>query len=226
MTRFNAGIAGRLRYRYRSFDRDRKKPTLNIIMQDFFSQYFPGITEMPNIHPLLVHFPIALLTGFVVTELLSLTSGNKDLRVAGKWMLYFGSVGALGAAIAGLLGAEEVFHEGVVHAEMSKHRDYGLNVVALSLFLCTWRLIEGRDFIGVSRVIQNILGLLIVSNLILGADIGGLMVYKYGVAVQAVPREEMAEMAAHEHGGGVGMEVMEWFHGLFEGEQVIREHSH
>ncbi len=181
---------------------------------------------MANIHPLLVHFPIALLTGFVVTEILSLISGNKDLRIAGKWMLYFGTFGALGAAIAGLLGAEDVFHEGEVHGEMSKHRDYGLNVVALSVFLCTWRLIEGRDFVGLSRIIQNALGLLIVSNLILGADIGGLMVYKYGVAVRAVPREEMSEMGPHEHRGGIGFEVIEWFHGLFEDAQVIRKHSH
>jgi uncharacterized membrane protein len=195
-------------------------------MKEFFLQYFPGIGEMANVHPVLVHFPIALLTGFMVAELLSIVTKNSDLRTAGKWMLYFGTIGALGSAVVGLLGAESVFHEGEVHGQMSKHRDYGLNVVALSLFLCTWRLIEGRDLVGLSRVIQNALGLLIVANLMLGADIGGSMVYKYGVAVQAVPREEMAEMESHEHGGGVGEEILEWVHGLFEEEQVIRKHTH
>ena len=195
-------------------------------MKELFLQYFPGIGEMANIHPVLVHFPIALLTGFVVAELLGVITGNKELRAAGKWMLYFGTVGAFGAAVVGLLGAEGVFHEGEVHSQMSKHRDYGLNVVALSLFLSLWRLIEGRDLVGISRIIQNSVGVLIVINLMLGADIGGVMVYKYGVAVDAVPREDLSELASHEHGGGIDTEIMEWLHGLFEEEQVIRKHSH
>jgi uncharacterized membrane protein len=195
-------------------------------MKELFFQVFPGIGAMANIHPVLVHFPIALLTGFIVAELLSVLSGNKDLRIAGKWMLYFGTLGALAAASVGLLGAEGVFHEGEVHDQMSRHRDYGLNVVALSLFLCAWRLIAGQDLLGLSRAIQNAIGILILVNLMLGADLGGIMVYKYGVAVQAVPREEMAEMGSHEHDGGVGSEIMEWAHGLLEEEQVIRKHSH
>lgn len=195
-------------------------------MKELFLQYFPGIGEMANIHPVLVHFPIALLTGFIVAEILSVITGKKDLRTAGKWMLYFGTVGALGAAVVGLLGAEGVFHEGEVHSQMSKHRDHGLNVVALSLFLSLWRLIEGRDLVGISRVIQNSVGVLVVINLMLGSDIGGVMVYKYGVAVDAVPREDVAEVALHEHGGGIDTEIMEWLHGLFEEEQVIRKHSH
>ncbi|MGH8553744.1 MAG: DUF2231 domain-containing protein [Methylococcales bacterium] len=195
-------------------------------MKELFLQYFPGIGHMANIHPLLVHFPIALLSGFSLAELLSLISGSQDLRVAGKWMLYFGAAGALASAIVGLLGAEGVFHEGEVHAQMSKHRDYGLNVVALSGFLCLWRLIEGRDLIGPSRFIQNSLAILMFVNLLFGADLGGKLVYHHGVAVQAVPRDEMSEMGSHEHGEGIGSEVMEWLLGLIEEEHVIREHSH
>lgn len=195
-------------------------------MKDFFLQYFPGIEAMSNIHPLLVHFPIALLTGFVLMETLSLISGKNELRVAAKWMLYLGTLGAVAAAFFGLRGAEGVFHEGEVHAQMSQHRDYGLNVVAMSLFLSTWRLFEGSDLIGLSRIIQNLIGLLILGNLMLGADIGGVMVYRYGVAVQAVARDEQPDMPTHEHGGGIGREVLEWFHGLFEDEMEIRQHSH
>ena len=195
-------------------------------MKDFFLQYFPGIGELANIHPVLIHFPIALLGGFFVSEMISLITGSKELRIAGKWMLYFGTLGALAAVTAGLLGAEGVFHEGEVHSQMSRHRNYGLNVAALSLILCVWRLLDGRDSVGLSRVIQNVLGLLMVFNLMMGADLGGSMVYKYGVAVQAVPREDMSGMPTHEHGGGIGAEIGEWFHGLFEEEMVIRKHSH
>lgn len=195
-------------------------------MKELFLQYFPGFSELANIHPVLVHFPIAMLTGFMLAELLSVLTGKQDLRDAGKWMLYFGTLGALAAAIIGLLGAEGVFHEGEVHDQMSKHRDYGLNVLALSLFLSLWRLIEGRDLVGVSRIIQNMVGLVIVINLMLGSDIGGVMVYKYGVAVNAVPREDLSDVSTHEHGGGIESEIMDWLHGLFEEEHEIRKHSH
>ncbi|MGR9105394.1 MAG: DUF2231 domain-containing protein [Gammaproteobacteria bacterium] len=194
-------------------------------MNELFLQYFPGIGEMANIHPVLVHFPIALLSGFLFAELLSLVGRNQDLRVAAKWMLYFGTLGAVASAIMGLLGAEHVFHEGEVHAQMSRHRDYGLNVVALSLFLCIWRVFEGRDLVGLSRIIQNGVGVLMIVNLMFGADLGGSMVYHYGVAVQAVSREDVDEEEAHEH-GGIGGEIMEWVHGFFEEEHEIRTHSH
>ncbi|MGH8474640.1 MAG: DUF2231 domain-containing protein [Methylococcales bacterium] len=194
-------------------------------MKELFFEYFPGIGHMANIHPLLVHFPIALLTGFILAELLSLVSGNEDLQIAGRWMLYFGTLGALAAAIVGLQSAESVFHEGEVHAEMTKHRDYGLNVVALSMVLCLWRLLEGRDLFGWSRVIQSAISILMFVNLLFGADIGGNMVYHHGVAVEAVVREESPE-ESHEHGESIGSEIMEWLNGLIHEAQAIREHTH
>ena len=195
-------------------------------MNEMLSKYFPGVGELANLHPLLVHFPIALFTGFVLLEMLSLISGSKELRIAGKWMLYLGTVGAFASVVVGLQGAEGVFHEGEVHKAMSDHRDYGLNVLTLGLLLSTWRLIHNRDFTGFARLVQNILGVLILVNLALGADIGAMMVYKYGVAVDAVPREEKLSQG-HEHGGGISEEVAEWIEGFTGSKHVeIRKHSH
>mgnify|MGYP001433306173 CR=1 FL=1 len=56
------------------------------------------MADIANIHPIIVHFPIALLSGFLIAEILGLLSGSKDLRTAAKWMLYFGTLGALVAA--------------------------------------------------------------------------------------------------------------------------------
>ena len=195
-------------------------------MKELFFQYFPGMADIANIHPIIVHFPIALLSGFLVAEILGLLSGSKDLRTAAKWMLYFGTLGALVAASVGLLSAEGVYHEGEVHFYMLKHRDYGLNVAALSVVLTTWRLVEGRDFVGISRLIQNLVGILIVVNLMLGSDIGGAMVYRYGVAVDAVARERNEEIVSHAHSDDVNDEIMDWWYGILEGGHDIRMHIH
>lgn len=195
-------------------------------MNEILVEYFPGIGELANLHPLLVHFPIALFTGFLFAELLSLMSGSKELRIAGKWMLYLGTLGAFAAVIVGLQGAEGVYHEGEIHQTMSDHRDYGLNVLTLGLLLSTWRLIHNRDFTGFARIVQNTIGVLILVNLALGADLGAMMVYKYGVAVEAVPREQKSSHG-HEHGRGIMEEVAEWIDGLTGSKHIqIREHSH
>ncbi len=196
-------------------------------MKEFFMQYFPALGEMANVHPVLVHFPIALLTMYLIVEICSVFSKGEELRITAKWMLYLGTVGALVSAVVGLLGAEHVFHEGDVHGLMQKHRDYGLNVLALSLLLSTWKIFSIEESTGVARLIQIFIGIVIVVNLSLGADRGALMVYKYGVAVDAVPREELPAVAGHSHGnGGIGAEIGEWFHGLTAEEHKIRAHSH
>lgn len=49
---------------------------------ELFYCIFPGIAEMPNIHPLLVHFPIALINAFLLTEILGLLTGKEEPRTA------------------------------------------------------------------------------------------------------------------------------------------------
>lgn len=197
-------------------------------MKDYLIQTFPAVSEMPNVHPLLVHFPIALLTAYLITEVLSVFFKSDDLKVAAKWMLYLGTLGAVAAAAVGLLGAEGVYHEGEVHGIMQSHRDYGLNVCALALILSGWKLFSTEEAHGFARFLQILIGVVIVANLALGSDQGALMVYKYGVAVDAVEREDTG-VPGHSHshgGGGIGSEINEWIHGLIEREHKIRPHSH
>jgi len=202
---------------------------LSFFMKEIFQQYFPGFWEIANLHPVAVHFPVALLTGFVLAELLSLVTGSKELRIARKWMLYFGTIGALVSVSLGLLGAEHVYHEGDIHGMMSKHRDYGLNVLALAIILTTWQLLSGGNSSGFTRIIQNFIGILLLVNLSLGSDLGALMVYQKGVAVKAVIRDPVVA-SSHHHNSGIRGELTEWIQGYIgrrhKHVHKIREHSH
>ena len=113
---------------------------------DIFFRIFQGISEMPNIHPLIVHFPIALLDSFLLMELLSFFTGRESFRFAADWMLYLGTAGALGAVLAGLWAATTVEHSEEAHAVLLTHRDLGLTVLALSLFLSAWRIYSRGRF--------------------------------------------------------------------------------
>jgi len=92
-------------------------------MTELISKVLPGIGEMVNIHPMLVHFPIALLNAFVIMELLAYLLKKEELRIAATWMLYLGTVGALGAVGAGFAAAGSVPHDSEIHAIMIRHRN-------------------------------------------------------------------------------------------------------
>jgi uncharacterized membrane protein len=182
-------------------------------MTDFISQLLPGVGEMANIHPLLVHFPIAFLNGFVVMELLAFLLKKEKLRIAASWMLYLGTLGALAAVAAGLWAAETLPHLEDVHPIMVRHRNFGLTVLSFAIVLSVWRIIARSQFSKIGQFLQLLFGLIMVVTMAFGADLGGLMVYKYGVGTKAAcppqephpsgmadaEEEEFSSLEEHHH---------------------------
>ncbi len=146
------------------------------------SNFLEGIVSLANIHPLLVHFPIAFLSLFVVIDLLGTAIHKPEWRNFASCLLYLGTVFASFTVWAGMCAADTVSHGQNVHAIMERHEQLGISILALSMALLTWRLRRPVDGWG----IYNIFSVVLLCVVILGADLGGLMVYKYGVAVQAV----------------------------------------
>jgi hypothetical protein len=62
---------------------------------NIFSSIMPGIAGMDNIHPLLVHFPIAFLSAFFALDLVGTLAKKPHWRSVAGWFLYFGTVAAL-----------------------------------------------------------------------------------------------------------------------------------
>ncbi|MFQ5585347.1 MAG: DUF2231 domain-containing protein [Thermodesulfobacteriota bacterium] len=160
------------------------------------AKIFPGVAEMTNIHPMVVHFPIALLNAFLVMELLGFLLKRENFRSAATWMLYLGTVGAAGAVVAGLWAATTVSHAHEAHAIMLRHRNIALVVFTLAIVLSVWRLLVHERFSLRGQLMHLLMAVIMVTLMAFGADLGGLMVYKYGVAVKAVPVSDV-----HAHGG-------------------------
>jgi uncharacterized membrane protein len=146
------------------------------------SNFLEGISSLANIHPLLVHFPIAFLSLFVVVDLIGTRTKKPDLRKFAGNLLYLGTFFAVLTVWAGLHAAETVPHGHNVHEIMERHEHLGISILGLSLALSAWRLRRPVEGWG----IYNFLSVILMGMLIFGADLGGLMVYKYGVAVKAV----------------------------------------
>ncbi len=162
---------------------------------ELFSTLMPGIASMENIHPLVVHFPIALLSVFFVLDLVGTLAKKQQWREVASSFLYLGTLAALFTVIAGHIAADTVAHGANVHAIMEKHEDLGMAILSLATALSAWRLKHKGLFQGYVNGVFLALSALLCVLIVLAADLGGLMVYQYGVAVKAVPVTE----SAHDH---------------------------
>ena len=197
---------------------------------DIFASIMPGVSGMANIHPLLVHFPIAFLSAFFVVDLVGTLARKPHWRSVASWFLYFGTVAAVFTVTAGFIAAATVPHGHNVHAIMTYHKYFGVTVLSLALLLSVWRAKSGGVMGFGANTFFLMLSALLCVFMALGADLGGLMVYKYGVAVEAVkiPDSEAhvhANGEAHVH-GNADTDVKSNVHQHADGTTHVHEHAH
>ncbi len=156
-----------------------------------------GFTELANYHPLFVHFPIALLTTFFFLDLVGSLLNNDNMRNGASWALYLGTIGALITVAMGYQAAETVAHGTAVHPIMEQHKTYGLTLTTLAVILSLWRLLANHFIKGFANILHLLLAAIVCGFVVLGADLGGLMVYKYGVSVESVT--PAADSFHHQH---------------------------
>ena len=140
---------------------------------------YPGVQHLQNIHPLLVHFPIALLFAATLLYWLGFVARRESWQWSGLWMLILGAIGAAAAAASGLYAAPGVMlAPSVKTALLLYHKRMMIAVTALSAALALWAIAarpmpaRGR---GAFLVILVVLAALIAK----GADYGGRMVFDY-----------------------------------------------
>jgi len=170
--------------------------------EQIFAAFLPGIAAMDNIHPLIVHFPIALLSLFFISDLLGCLFKKTQWRQLATLMLYIGAVSAIFTVAAGFQAAFSVPHNDATHLIMLRHQSFGIAVTLIALSLALYRYFANPNFLQKKTYIQFACSGLMVLLLIFGADLGGLMVYQYGVAVKKpVPIHQVAPPAhTHNHG--------------------------
>jgi uncharacterized membrane protein len=140
---------------------------------------FRGAQGLQNLHPLLVHYPIAFLTVSVPIYFLAWILRSESLELIGLWLLGLGTLGAAAAACTGLLGSEGVMVAPSVREHiLVYHKWLMLAVLALGILLAGWAL-RARPMPRKGRVCFMIGLVLMALVLTKGADYGGWMVYGY-----------------------------------------------
>lgn len=146
--------------------------------------FFPGLRAMENFHPVFVHAPLTLLPLALVFQALAVWRGREDWQKLALWFLCLGAVGALAAAGTGLLAEEEVTIPQPGWETIERHEQLMLVSTGLAVVLAGGALWL-RKRLGRGLQAGLLAGLLVLNGLLaVGADLGGRLVYEFGVSVK------------------------------------------
>jgi uncharacterized membrane protein len=145
----------------------------------------PGVSQLQNYHPLIVHFPIAFIYGAALMYFLASILASENLKWTALWMLAFGALGAAAAVLSGFYAAPGLMvSESVRHELLRHHKQLMVTASAITGALTLWA-IATRPMPTRGRYVF-LAGLIAVLGLITaGADFGGEMVFSYNAGGSA-----------------------------------------
>jgi len=147
------------------------------------NEILPGLKGMLNVHPLFVHFPIALWIGAMLVEALAVLRSSGDWHRTAARLLYLGTLFGLLAAATGLLAQNSVPDKGPAHDVMELHEKLMLVTTSAAVGLCMFAYFQRDRFAQGQRKLL-LAGLLALTILLtIGADRGALLVFKYATSV-------------------------------------------
>lgn len=136
--------------------------------------------KLQEVHPSLVHFPLALLPLSVGADLLGRLTGSEALLDIGRRTMPLAAGSAVVAGAAGLMAQTEVEADGEALEMLKTHRTLNLGLVTVASAMAAYR--SGRERPSVGYLAMGLAGL---ATMAYSAYLGGAMVYHEGVGVEA-----------------------------------------
>jgi uncharacterized membrane protein len=153
--------------------------------------------KLHELHPSLIHFPLALLPLSIAADALGRVTGSESLLELGRRTMPLAAASGLVAGVAGLMAQTEVKAEGPAMDLLKTHRTLNLGLVAIAGAMAVQRARTEKPsaaYIG--------LGLAGVAAMMYSAYLGGEMVYREGVGIEAADgvrkRPKVPELSRQE----------------------------
>jgi uncharacterized membrane protein len=141
------------------------------------------------IHPIIVHFPIALLSAGFLVDLAGRAMKIEWLGKAALLMLVTGALGTIAATRSGSVEEDRILQTPAIHETLEEHEDGGKMTMWIFLGLAaarlafTWR----RKFGQVMGWLFLVLWAAGLVLLVETAHHGGQLVYIHGAGISAAP---------------------------------------
>lgn len=161
----------------------------------------------PNAHPMIVHFPIAIIIVAILFDFLSLLIRKQTwLRMSAHALYFLGAIAALVTFFSGRQAADSVIIPTESYPVISEHADLALYTVVffwiyiLLRLILVWKKYDLKFLLG-----WFFFSLALVGSFILfkTAEHGAELVYKYGLGVQAVQQVQAPSSVKEESSFGL-----------------------
>jgi|ERR1700733_3304175 uncharacterized membrane protein len=142
----------------------------------------PGLKAVLNIHPMLVHFPIALWLAALLFEAWAVIRTSEDWHRTAARLLYLGTFAGILTVLSGL-AAEKSVPAGQAMIVVGIHKTLMILTTSLALGLSLFALAFRKNFTAAYRK-YLLVGLVAMAILMtVGGDRGAQLIYQYGAAV-------------------------------------------
>ena len=166
------------------------------------------IKIVPNWHPLIVHFTIALLLTaaalFVLSTLFRSRPLGEAMTLVARWNLALGVLATVVTLATGWQAYNTVAHDEPSHVNMTIHLRWAIGTALMFLLAAGAAWLDRWRLAGAGAALM---ALLVVGAGALGVTgwLGGENVYRYGLGVLSLPKTGShvhpgSEAAPHEHG--------------------------
>jgi len=135
----------------------------------------------PPYHPLIVHFPVALLTTAALLELCAVVFKREELTRAGWWIQLVGTVGTLAAAFTGIIAESDANITNGAAGTLDLHKELAFICASAFAALLLWRVAARTRIPGSHHWRYLAAYCCAVILLAIVAWYGGELVYGYGV---------------------------------------------
>jgi len=142
---------------------------------------------LAEIHPKVVHFPVALLTTYSLLEIVGIVFKKEFISKSALLILSLGVVTAFFAVLTGnQASADFIFWTDDSSALLGEHQTYATYLLWLSVLVCGFRIfvVLKKKFLGITKYLFILSALMIVFLIYQTGIHGGDLVKKYGIGTE------------------------------------------
>jgi uncharacterized membrane protein len=142
--------------------------------------------DLTHLHPMIVHFPIALLIVGFLSDIVGLLTKRDFFTQTGFYLFTLGAVGVIAAFVTGDQAGDGIIEEGALKQALEIHEEAATLAIWVTSIAAVFRiaLFLLKKYSGVLKMVSLALGLLAVMAIARTGYYGGELVYKHAAGVQ------------------------------------------